>query len=228
MENKESLLNAEELRTFRGICGQLNWIASQSRPDLSFDACDLSCRIKNAKIEDLLRAIKVIRKAKSSRVSIKFPDLDLSTIKVVIYSDASYGNLPDGSSQGGHIIFLCDTEGKCAPITWSSTKIKRIARSTLATECLALQEATDAAYLISSLLSEMLYDSTKLIDIVAKTDSKGLHSALLSTKAVQDKRLRVDISYLKQLIERHELEKVLWISSVEQLADCLTKKTAAS
>ena len=227
MANKESLLNAEELRTFRGICGKLNWIASQSRPDLSFDACDLSCRIKNAKMEDLLRAVKVIRKAKSSRVSIKFPNLDLSTIKIIIYSDASYGNLSDGSSQGGHIIFLCDSEGKCVPITWSSTKIKRIARSTLATECLALQDATDAAYLVSSLLSEMLNDSKELINIVAKTDSKGLHSALLSTKAVNDKRLRVDIAYLKQLIERHELEKVMWICSNEQLADCLTKKTAS-
>ena len=89
-------------------------------------------------------------------MSIKFPNLDLSTIKVIIYSDASYGNLSDGSSQGGHIIFLCDSEGKCVPITWSSTKIKRIARSTLATECLALQDATDAAYLVSSLLSDML------------------------------------------------------------------------
>ena len=228
MANKDSPLNAEELRTFRGICGQLNWIASQSRPDLSFDVCDLSCRIKNAKVADLLRAMKVIRKAKASRVSLKFPDLDLSTMKVVIYSDASYGNLPDGASQGGHIIFLCDSDGKCAPITWSSTKIKRIARSTLATECLALQDATDAAYLISSLVSEMLYSSEKLIDIVAKTDSKGLHSALLSTKAVQDKRLRVDIAYLKQLLEWQELEKVLWISSAKQLADCLTKRTASS
>ena len=123
---------------------------------------------------------------------------------------------------------LCDSDGKCAPITWSSTKIKRIARSTLAIECLALQDATDAAYLIFSLVSEMLYGSEKLIDIIAKTDSKGLHSALLSTKAVQDKRLRVDIAYLKQLLKWQELEKVLWISSVEQLADCLTKRTASS
>ena len=93
---------------------------------------------------------------------------------------------------------------------------------------MALQDATDAAYLVSSLLSEMLNDSKELINIVAKTDSKGLHSALLSTKAVNDKRLRVEIAFLKQLIERQELQQVMWICSNEQLADCLTKKTASS
>ena len=77
-------------------------------------------------------------------------------------------------------------------------------------------------------LSIPLNDSKEYINIVAKTDSKGLHSALLSTKAVNDKRLRVEIAFLKQLIERQELEKVMWICSNEQLADCLTKKTASS
>ncbi|CAL4194516.1 unnamed protein product [Meganyctiphanes norvegica] len=184
----------------RGMCGQLNWIASQSRPDLSFDVSDLSCSIKDARIMDLQRAAKVVRKAKSSCVSLKFPSLDLAATEVVIYSDASYGNLPNGSSQGGHIIFLYDSHGKCTPISWSSTKIRRIARSTLAAECLALQDAADSAILISSFLSEMLYSSKKSTSIVAKTDSKGLHSALLSTKAVHDKRLRVDMAYLKQML----------------------------
>ncbi|CAL4230517.1 unnamed protein product [Meganyctiphanes norvegica] len=89
LTSKDAPLAANELRMLRGICGQLNWIASQSRPDLSFDVCDLSCSIKDARIMDLQRAAKVVRKAKSSCVSLKFPSLDLATTKVVIYSDAS-------------------------------------------------------------------------------------------------------------------------------------------
>ena len=228
LADRDSPLNAEEIKSLRSICGRLNWIASKSRPDLSFDVCDLSCSIKNAKVSDLQKAVKVVRKAKSSRGSIKFPSLDLSTIRVVTYSDASYGNLPDGSSQGGHIVFLSDSSGKCVPITWSSVKIRRIARSTLASECMALQDATDAAILISSLLSEMLYEGQKPIKIIAKTDSRGLHTALYSTKAVQDKRLRVDIASLREMLERQELDQVCWIQSSDQLADCLTKKTASS
>ena len=221
-------MNTEEIKSLRSVCGKLNWIASQSRPDLHFYVCDLSCSIKNAKISDLQRAVKVVRKAKSLRVSIKFPSLDLSTTSVVTYCDASYGNLPDGSSQGGHIIFLSDSSGKCVPITWASVKIKRIARSTLAAECMALQDSTDAAILISSLFSEMLYSCNKSIQNISKTDSKGLHTALYSTKAVQDKRLRVDIASLREMLERQELDQVCWIQSSDQLADCLTKKTASS
>ena len=161
LADRNSPLNTEEIKSLRSVCGKLNWIASQSRPDLHFYVCDLSCSIKNAKISDLQRAVKVVRKAKSSQVSIKFPSLDLSTTRVITYSDASYGNLPDGSSQGGHIIFLSDSSGKCVPITWASVKIKRIARSTLAAECMALQDSTDAAILISSLFSEMPYDCNK-------------------------------------------------------------------
>ena len=225
---KEDSLTSGEISTLRSICGQLNWLSSQTRPDLAFDVCDLSCSVKNGNVSHLLRAIKVIRKAQSDRVSIKFPMLDLSSCSVVIYSDASYGNLPDGSSQGGYIVFLCDEKGVCVPITWSSTKIRRIVRSTLAAECLALQDAADTGILISSLFSELLDSESHPMNIICKTDSMGLYKALYSTKCVQDKRLRVDMARLRQMIERREITQVEWVESSKQLADCLTKKTASS
>ena len=82
--------------------------------------------------------------------------------------------------------------------------------------------------MLQMLLSEMLYEGQKPIKIIAKTDSRGLHTALYSTKAVQDKRLRVDIASLREMLERQELDQVCWIQSSDQLADCLTKKTASS
>ena len=199
---KEDGLTSKETIDLRSICGQLNWLSSQTRPDLAFDVCDLSCSIKGSNMSHLLRAIKVVKKAQSERVSIKFPVLDLSCCSVVIYSDASYGNLPDGSSQGGFMIFLCDEKCACALITWSLTKIRRIVRSTLAAECLALQDAADTGILISSLFSELLNSESQPMNIICKTDSKGLYKALYSTKCVQDKRLRVDMARLRQMIER--------------------------
>ena len=225
---KEDGLTSEETTNLRSICGQLNWLSSQTRPDLAFDACDLSCSIKGSNVSHLLRAIKVVKKAQSERVSIKFPVLDLSRCSVVIYSNASYGNLPDGSSQGGFIIFLCDEKGACAPITWSSTMIRRIVRSTLAAECLALQDAADTGILISSLFSELLNSESQPMNITCKTDSKGLYKALYSIKCVQDKHLRVDMARLRQMIERQELTQVVWVESSNQLADPLTKRTASS
>ena len=225
---KDSELSPAELTRLRGVAGQINWLATQTRPDLSFDVCDLSCSVRDAKVADLQRAAKVVRKAQSARVSLKYPRLDLSQSSVVVYSDASYGNLPDGSSQGGYIVFLRDNKGRCAPLAWSSSKIKRIVRSTLAAECMALQDGADAAVLLAALISEALYDGSEGMSVMCCTDSRGLYRALYSTKAVQDKRLRIDIARMRQMLEVGEVTKVSWVDSSQQLADCLTKKTASS
>ena len=42
-------------------------------------------------------------------------------LKLVAHCDASYTiNLKDGSSQGGMIIFLVDSEGRASPISWTA------------------------------------------------------------------------------------------------------------
>ena len=85
-----------------------------------------------------------------------------------------------------------------------------------------------AGILISSLFSELLDSESHPMNIICKTDSMGLYKALYSTKCVQDKRLRVDMARLRQMIERREITQVEWVESSKQLADCLTKKTASS
>ena len=62
---KDTPLNERELNGLRSVIGQLGWVAGQTRPDLAFDLCDLSSRIKNAAVQDLLRANKVVIRAKS-------------------------------------------------------------------------------------------------------------------------------------------------------------------
>ena len=101
-------------------------------------------------------------------------------------------------------------------------------RSTLAAECMALQDGADAAVLLAALISEALYDGSEGMSVMCYTDSRGLYRALYSTKTVQDKRLRIDIARIKQMLEVGEVTKVGWVDSSQQLADSLTKKTASS
>ena len=56
-------LNIKEKRDLKVLTGQLNWISSQTRPDLAFDACEVNTSIKDATYEDLKKANKGIRKA---------------------------------------------------------------------------------------------------------------------------------------------------------------------
>ena len=68
-------MNEHELHDLRSVIGQLGWIAGQTRPDLAFDLCDLSSRIKNATVQDLLRANKVVIKAKSEHIVLRYQSL---------------------------------------------------------------------------------------------------------------------------------------------------------
>ena len=53
------------------ICGQFNWIASQSRPDLAFDDCQLNTKLNKATVRELVHTNKNLRKAKK-KVVLKF------------------------------------------------------------------------------------------------------------------------------------------------------------
>ena len=60
--------------------------------------------LKQENVECLKQANKVIQKAKKEKSQIDIPDLgNLEQLILFAYSDASFGNLTDGGSQGGYI-----------------------------------------------------------------------------------------------------------------------------
>ena len=139
MAQKNYLINKDEMKQLRSLIGQLNWIATQTRPDLLFECCDLASSFKNATVANIIQANKVVKKAKESSFIQLARIRNCSTLKLIAYHDASYANLNDGGSQGGYVIFLTDDEGaKLAPIAWQSKRIKRVVKSTLAAERLCL------------------------------------------------------------------------------------------
>ena len=166
---------------------------------------------------------KPVKDLKSCFSQIIFKKMSLKSIKLEAYSDASLGNRSDGSSQIGFIIFLVDEVRNSIPICWSSKKSKRVARSTLTAETLAATEAVDTAFALKRSLEEIL--KVALPPIQLMVDNKSLLDAVGTSNTLSEKRLMIDISVLRQMIERGELE-VKWISTECQLANVLTKDGA--
>ena len=139
-------------------------------------------------------------------------------------ADAAFVNHEDRGSQGGYLIFLVDENSKFNLISWQSKRIKRVIRSSLAAETLALSDSVDHAIYLSVLLKE-LYPKFKTNDIPIEivTDNKSLRDAINSKKFVTEKWLPIDIGALKELINHNKVINILWIKSGNQLADCLTK-----
>ena len=229
--SKESPLTTQEARQLRGLAGQLNWTSSQTRPDMSFGACEVSVSIKDSTVNDLIVANKNMRKLKSEKVVLQYPNLgNIELCSIICFSDAAFANLKNGSSQGGFIIFLCKSDKNYAPISWKSRKIQRVVRSTLAAETLAMKEALEECFIIRSMLLEIYKRDAKsgLFAIYCYTDSKLLLESVHSTKTLKEKRLKVDVCVILEMLEKKEIESINWCPSNRQLADCLTKSSVSS
>ena len=154
---------------------------------------------------------------------------NMKKARISAFSDASHANLKGGSSQGGDIIFLHGENNHIAPISWRLCKIKRVVRSTLAAETLALTEAAEQGFYIRAILTELLgLHDKKCLPINAITDNQLLLNSSKSTKTVDDKRLLIDISCIREKLGNLELHHVLWVDRKKKLADCLTKIGAPS
>ena len=198
---------------------------------MSFGACEVSVSIKDATINDLLLANKNIRKMKSERVSLKFPNLgNIEECSILCFSDAAFANLKNSSSQGGFIIFLINKHSKYAPVSWKSRKLQRVVKSTLAAETLALEEALEECYIIRSILLEIYQNDADsgVFPIHCYSDNKSLIDSIHSTKTLKEKRLKVDVCIIREMLEKKEIESIKWCPSENQLADCLTKASASS
>ena len=220
---KTHALNNEEHRTFREKCGQLLWLSLQTRPDISYDVCQLSNHVADPNVQDIITLNKVIKKLKQDpEMKLSFQSINLDNLTLLVYADAAYANLPHHGSQCGYIVFMSDAEEISRnPIAWKSTKIDRVCQSALAAEGLSLVKAVDHAIFIQTTIQQML--KCEAIPIKCFTDSKSLYEILLRTKDPEEKKLICAVAPIRDSIEKGEIT-IERINSKQMPADILTKR----
>lgn len=91
---------------FKAKVGALNWLSTQTRPDISYDVMEFSTCFNKATFRNLKDLNKCIK-----RIKIVYPKMssNVGRWSLILYGDGAFANLPDKiSSGGGHIIFLRD------------------------------------------------------------------------------------------------------------------------
>ncbi|MEM1283154.1 MAG: reverse transcriptase domain-containing protein [Chlamydiota bacterium] len=208
---------------FRSTRAQLTWVV-HTRPEI--------CAVVNmmAQVTEKLFAVKYIKllnktinKLKESPDDgIKMQRLDRDSLYIKVYSDASFANNPNLSSQLGYIVLLCDKFERCNILHFTSYKSRRIVRSVLGAEVYAMADAFDYAFTLKQDLEIILNQKVPLRII---TDSKSLFDIITKNSSSIEKRLMIDIKSVRHGYESMEISDIGFARSTCNPADAFTKIT---
>ena len=247
--NGKTKLDAAGLKTLRGINGSLQWLVSNTRVDLAAKVSLSASETANPTIESLQKANKLIRQAqRDDSLPIHIHAIPMNDLSFGIFSDAAWAVRPDGSSQGGFLVYATSHalhQGQEAPvgiIDWKSWKLDRKCRSSLSAESQAMADSIDMLNFIRLFFADCLHPSgvdlrqpevvlQLLPEAFAITDCKSLYDALERSESLglglsgSERRTSIEISATRQQMRATGV-KTKWVNSDRQLADVLTKPNA--
>ncbi len=213
-------------KQFASLRGQLEYIASGTRPDVAFSLAKLSqVKSEEARNEHAKSLNSAIRKVKSDDIRILFPVQDLESVCFRSYSDAAFANSSDLKSQLGIVIVLIDKYYKAAAIHYASWKSRRVVRSVLAAELYAFVSCHDYCQTLAHDLNTI---TGRRFPVHLMTDSKSIFNTITKLSGVSEKRLLIDIAYLRQSYSCGQISNTGHVISKFNIADALTKPVKAS
>ena len=239
--SSDQLLESHQIKLLRGVNGSLNWLATQSRPDLAAQTSMSQQAFPNPKIHHLRQASNVVRRARMhGNLPITFVPISPEELTLVCHSDAAFANV-GVHTQAGFIIGFTSrnlNDGESAPwvpATWKSYKLPRAVSSTLAAESQAMSTASGTVEWVSLLLSEIIDGPFKDMRLcksaltrrppILVTDCKSLYDHLMSPSAptsIEDRRTSIDVVIIRDSI-RSMSGSLRWVPTNRMLADALTK-----
>lgn len=212
-----------KFQDFRSMRMKLAWLAN-TRPDCQFEISQLAQvteeRFSIERSSIIRRLNKATKFAVDNQVSLRVPQLDVDSLRVVGFSDASFANNYDLSTQLGHIMFLADKTGKSVPIHFKSYKSRRVVRSAMAGEVIAFSDLFDVAAALSSELKLLL---DREVPVHLFTDSKSLFDVISKGSRTSEKRTMLDIAAAREGFRDKVISDIGFVRSSHNIADGLTK-----
>jgi hypothetical protein len=207
------------------------YIASICQPEASFDY-SVAAQVQEPMDDDYKKLNSRINwQIDHKDRGLRFIPINLATAKVMVFTDGSFANNKDLSSQIGFVIALvnesqADNSFKINGnlLHWSSTKCKRVTRSVLASEIYGMVAGFDTAFVLTATLETVMKRlGLPRLPLVVCTDSYSLYECLVKLGSTTEKRLMVDLMGLRESYERREIDEIRWINGADNPADAMTK-----
>ena len=208
---------------FASARAKLAWVV-YTRPDICASVAKLA-QVTPAIFEKepekyTKTVVSLIRYVQSNELKMSYPKLDLDSLKIRAYSDASHASNLDGSSQLGYIIILVDKYSRFSILKFKSAKCHRVTKSAMASEVCAFVEAFDTAW---TLKYEMEILLKRHIPLQMLVDSKQLFQSISHSTRTKEKRLMIDLAASKEAFNKKEITDLGLVRTNFMLADCFTK-----
>lgn len=154
------------------------YVATVFQPESAFDLSS-TAQVVNPKKEDAKSLNKRLDwQIKHTDRGIRFVQLDPTSLKLVVFTDASFANNLNFTSQIGYVICLANQFNKANIIDWSSTKCKQVTRSVLASELYTMIHSFDAGSVIKSTVEKIMTSSTSVS--ISASDNSSISTSDLS------------------------------------------------
>lgn len=111
-----------------------------------------------------------------------FHKLDKESLRMVVFSDSSFANTYDRTTQLGHKILMTNKTGKSNVMNFASYKSKWIVRSVLAGETFDFADAFDSRYALKfdieqmtgwNITINMLIETMSLFRVIVSSSKQG-------------------------------------------------------
>ena len=245
---KESGATATEVSQLRGVLGSIQWKVTQTGPQFAAALNHLQSDVTRATTQTLKDANKLVTEIKRGAQPLKIHHHDYvhwKDIASITWHDAAQGDRKDGSSTGGYIRGFGRKDkilaGDWTPISlmsWSTSKLPRVARSSLGAEIQSACIAEEEQYIARLMWAQVngctcgnVEDSDAAVNHVPSymvTDAKALydaHKSETSALGLKERRSGIELLFLKQNMQRNKTI-LRWVNSGAMLADSMTRSKA--
>ena len=107
-QQPKDTLSTTEVQSLPQICGNLQYAAVHTRPDLAAKVGELQASIPRAQVEHLLIANRVLFEAKSKPTNLIIVPIAEGRVTFCAFSDASFESGSGNSTRQGTLIFTTD------------------------------------------------------------------------------------------------------------------------
>ena len=200
---------------------KVQYIGNCTRPDVCAASQLLAMPVSKLTDKHFKTMNNLVKRCNSTNeVGLNYVPLDKESLRLMLFTDASFANAPNYKSQLGFVLLLADRFNKANIVHYGSSRCSRTTRSVMAAEIHGLIYGYDNAFVTKSMIEEILGVS---IPIDGYVDSRTLFNVVAKFASTTEKRLQIDVQSLREAQDRQELRSLAWVPGTENIADGLTK-----